>query len=272
MYSNNQPIPVSVIIPCYRCISTIGRALDSVINQTRLPAEVVLVDDASCDGTLDKLYALQSFHGDNFIKIIPLSRNYGPSEARNIGWDMANQPYIAFLDADDAWHPRKLEIQFEWMSEHPEVALTGHPCLKITNGVMPLILPVKWRSSHSSPWNLLLSNRFLTPSVMLHRDLPFRFDPEKRYSEDYLLWLKIVLSGHLAYVLDLPLAYLYKAHYGDGGLSENLWAMEKGELTNYKQLRDERMISNVAYCFLISSSLAKFLRRLILTVARRVSI
>lgn len=122
-------VPVSVVVPCYCCEGTIERAVDSVMKQTALPAEVLLVDDASPDQgrTLNKLRQLQGrFRDKTHIEVIALKNNGGPSVARNAGWEAATQPYIAFLDADDAWHPQKLEIQYEWMKEYSEVVLTGH--------------------------------------------------------------------------------------------------------------------------------------------------
>ncbi|MHB1099234.1 MAG: glycosyltransferase family 2 protein, partial [Burkholderiales bacterium] len=108
-------VPVSVIIPCYRCAETIARAVDSVLKQTLPPEEILLVEDCSGDdgNTLAVLHSLQQ--NNPFIRVIPLAKNGGPAAARNAGWDAAKQPYIAFLDADDAWHPKKLEIQYSWM-------------------------------------------------------------------------------------------------------------------------------------------------------------
>jgi teichuronic acid biosynthesis glycosyltransferase TuaG len=120
---------ISVIIPCYRCSETIERAVDSIAQQTLLPSEVFLIEDASNDNgkTLQFLYLLQKKFQDKFkIEVIPLATNSGPGTARNAGWDKATSRYIAFLDADDAWHPQKLEMQFNWMEAHPEVSLTGH--------------------------------------------------------------------------------------------------------------------------------------------------
>jgi len=115
--------PVSVVIPCYRCGATIKRAVDSVAAQTLRPAEVILIEDGSGDNTLEQLYRVQGEHPKDWIKIIALEKNSGPSFARNTGWDAATQPYIAFLDADDSWHPQKTEIQYQWMAAHPKVCV-----------------------------------------------------------------------------------------------------------------------------------------------------
>ncbi len=268
-------IPVSVIIPCYCSGKTIERAVDSVMAQTMLPAEVWLVDDASPDEgwTIRKLQELQERYRDKtIIEIIRLEKNGGPSVARNAGWEAARQSYIAFLDADDAWHPYKLEIQYGWMKEHSNAHLSGHRCLWLKGEIYPQLslqendqLNIK----HVTSFSLLFSNCISTPSVMLRRDLPFRFNPKKRYSEDYLLWLQIALSGYECYFIELPLAYLFKAPYGEGGLSGNLWSMEKDELDTFYRLYKDNYISFPLWIFLMLFSVSKFSRRSIITYLKR---
>lgn len=266
-------VSVTVIIPCFRCADTIGRAVASVAAQTARPVEVILVEDGSGDDTLDVLYALQAQYPKGWIKVVPMPENRGPGSARNAGWELATQPYIAFLDADDAWHPRKIEIQYGWMEVHPEVALTGHAC-RVVSGTQHndgddvfLDQPI---FSRVSAHKLLLSNRFSTPSAMLRRTLPQRFVEGKRHSEDYLLWCEIALDGNLCYRSEAELAYLYKAEYGEAGLSGNLWAMAKGELDTYQRLKKTGRIGWLAQHGLYCWSVAKFVRRLVLTSMRRV--
>lgn len=256
---------VSVVIPCYRCSDVIERAVTSVWEQTLRPAEVILVDDCSGDGTVDTLYALQKKFPPNWIKVIELEQNSGPGEARNAGWAAASHSYVAFLDADDSWHPQKIEIQYSWMIEHPDVVLTGHECVRhsgninraheITDSEPVRVYPV-------SKTQLLFRNRFPTCSVMLRRDIPHRFATGKYHSEDYLLWLEIVCAGHRAYKLDKPLAYIYKAEFGEGGLSAQIWSMQKGELDTYRRLRRSKFVSPLVYLLLQLWSWVRFLRRL----------
>lgn len=255
-------LPVSVIIPCYECTNTIERALVSVASQSYRPAELIIVDDASNDFTLQKLFELKKRYGEEWIKVIPLERNYGPAVARNVGWEAATKKYLAFLDADDAWHPRKIEIQYAWMTSHPEVVLTGHRCLIIGSKVADPRLPQNWSAFRVRPFHLLISNKFLTRSVMLLKELPYRFNKDKRYSEDYLLWLEIVLNGNIAWYLDLPMGYSYKAPFGEGGLSGSLLNIEKGELDTYRRLYRQGLLSGFLMPCLTIFSLAKHLRRL----------
>lgn len=257
---------VSVIIPCYNCAENIGRAVASVVVQTLQPKEVVLVDDCSIDGTLNELYRLQTTHSEGWIKVIALPQNAGPATARNMGWDAATQLYIAFLDSDDAWHPQKIEIQYRWMRAHPEVALTGHLCRYI-NGSSESNAGLKYETSQPQfklvpKARLLVSNQFPTLTVMLRRELSQRFLHGKRYCEDYLLWCEICAAGFLCYRSELPLAYIFKAIYGAGGLSGDLRKMEEGELDTYRCLHAKQCYGIGTFVFLVSLSYLKHIRRL----------
>jgi glycosyltransferase involved in cell wall biosynthesis len=100
-----QPFQISVIIPVYNRADVIGRAVDSALNQTLKPIEIIVVDDGSTD---DPEKVLNKY-GDE-VRLIKQS-NAGPSAARNHGISAAEGEYIAFLDSDDAWLPDKLERQ-----------------------------------------------------------------------------------------------------------------------------------------------------------------
>jgi glycosyltransferase involved in cell wall biosynthesis len=260
--------PVSVIVPCYRCHETIERAVASIAQQTLLPEEVLLIEDCSDDEekTLDSLYRLQLEYRDKVaLKIIALEANGGPSVARNTGWEAATASYIAFLDADDAWHPRKLEIQLAWMKAHPEAAMSGtQTTVRDTLGNLP---------KHSEPFGvkeatfgrMLFVNMLPTRSVIIRASVPNRFSPGKRYSEDYLLWLSILAEGHKAFLLELPLAYSFKPNFGVAGLSSHLWRMHCEVLDTYRRLQQAGHISGPLRIALDTYSLMKFFRRLALS-------
>jgi len=232
----DQYVPVSVVIPCYRYGETVTRALESVLGQTRPPAEILLVDDASDDGSLELLRELEKRHAPQ-IRVLSLETNCGPGLARNAGWGAATQPWLAFLDADDAWHLRKLEIQWNWLESHPNVALCGHASRLLADDVGS---PVEEHphSTSLSAKKMLVSNRLPTRSVMLRRDLPFRFG-SRRYSEDYLLWMEIIMAGYPAYRLESTLAFCFRPDFSPGGLSGSLWKHEKNELVVLRTLREE---------------------------------
>jgi glycosyltransferase involved in cell wall biosynthesis len=257
--------PVSAVIPCYRCAGTIGRAVGSVAAQTRLPAEVILVDDGSGDGTLEWLRALAASYAPGWIRVVALPENRGAADARNAGWAAATQPYLAFLDADDAWHPRKIEIQHGYMKEHPEVALCAHRHEILGSPQVPDRPVGDVSTERISKLSLLLSNNFLAPTMMmLKRDLPQRFLSGRRHVDDHLLWLQIVCAGHAFMRLSAKLAFTYKRAFGESGLSGQVWVMEKSELANYWILWRQGCIRLPTALALNAWSLAKFLRRLAL--------
>jgi len=260
--------PVSVVIPCYNCEHSIARAIDSIINQTLVPAELILVNDASTDNTLSVINDIAAIYPD-WIKVVNLETNGGASSARNTGWNLSNQTYIAFLDADDAWHMDKIKIQYGFMVENVEISLCGHDARIdykcITNDWELSVLEATCISNCA----LLLSNAFVTPSVMLKRDIDLRFEPEKRYMEDHALWLNIGFSGNKIVKLSQKLAAISKPMYGASGLSSHMWAMEKSELGNYLNLYQSRRINILTLAFLMLYSLAKYIRRLAIVWSRR---
>lgn len=266
--------PVSVIIPCYRCADTIARAVASVARQSLRPETVILIDDLSDDGTLDELYRLQQEYPAGWIVVLAKAGNDGPGAARNIGWEAAQTPYLAFLDADDSWHPHKIELQYRVMAGDPKLALSGHRGgHKATTDAcvdqFATLLPAAADAHPVSARRLLFFNEFITRSVMLRRDIVQRFEPKKRYCEDYLLWMHIVFAGHRASVLEHTLCYAYKADAGEGGLSQNVWSMEKGELDSYRRIFREQRIGWPTATAVYTFSFAKFVRRYLFSRLRR---
>ena len=102
---NNGNIPVSVVVPAYNRAQLLDAALQSVRDQTVAPEEVIVVDDGS-EG--DEVSTVARRHGVRLLR----QDNGGVSAARNVGLAAARCPWVAFLDADDLWLPRKLELQY----------------------------------------------------------------------------------------------------------------------------------------------------------------
>jgi len=257
-------LSISVIIPCFRCAKTINRAIDSVLQQTNKPAEVILVDDASGNETACVLRQIEQQYPD-WITVITLPKNSGAASARNAGWAVATQPYIAFLDADDSWHPEKLHIQHEYMRNNPDVVLCGHHCVWLRTSDKPPALLADYRVTRISGNSLLYKNAFSTPTVMLRCDVPFRFQEGIRYLEDLLLWQQLAMAGLPIVRIEKVLAYVHKPFYGVGGLSAQLWKMEKGELRNIKILYCADSINFAQYISASIFSLIKFFKRIFVT-------
>lgn len=260
--------PVSVIIPAYCCEKTIQRAISSIWAQTLLPKEIIVVDDCSHDQTRETIQNISAEFPFGWIKAIFLESNVGPATARNIGWDLATSKYIAFLDADDSWHPQKIELQYLWMEAHAHVALLAHKYEVLSESDGPRDSVEfeldELRCKSVGPWSLLCANKFSTPTVMVRNEIPYRFEGGKRYAEDYLLWLQICLGGGGCWIINLPLAFLHKAPFGDSGLSSHLAKMQMGEFRVYLTLHKTGFLGFFPLVFFILYSAMKFVRRLVL--------
>lgn len=105
---------ISIIIPSYNRENTIVRSIMSILNQTINDLEVIVVDDASKDNTVEIINGIR----DERIKLIVLDENVGACEARNIGIRSAKGEYIAFQDSDDEWYSEKLEEQIRYIEDN----------------------------------------------------------------------------------------------------------------------------------------------------------
>jgi glycosyltransferase involved in cell wall biosynthesis len=258
-------VPISVVIPCYQHVRVLGRAIASVINQTVLPLEIIVVVDGPSD-EIKYFLNSQSLEVQNFLETIYLTKNVGAGEARNIGWDRAKGDFIAFLDADDAWHPNKLEIQYEFMQANPDILITGHRH-RIENhdpNWSSYALQLPEVKKVFSLLRLLIVNPIITPSVMISKKCRQRFCSNFRFMEDYQLWLAIVANGGNLVRLNSELACIFKPAFGSSGLSSHLWQMEKGELRTYCSIAKENVLVALLLPGLLIYSLIKFLRRLVI--------
>lgn len=220
---------MSVVIPVHNGATTIARAIDSAVRQSRPPLEIVVVDDASNDSTgevVERIAATSTIP----VRLLSMATNDGPATARNLGWDQARGDLVAFLDADDVWHPQKLEIQVPIMDESPVVVMSAHDHSFVRPADWPTIEPAHVVRRDLSFRNFLARNRCSTPSVIIRRSIPERFDPRLRRVEDYHLWLTIArVHGRVRYA-DVRLVSCTNPAYGGVGLSGNLSAMFRAEV------------------------------------------
>ncbi len=221
----------SVIIPMYNASDTIVRTLDSCIAQTHLPKEIIIVDDCSSDDSYDLVQKWkENYRGKIEIILKRLEVNSGPSKARNRGWNLASAEYILFLDADDKFVSKKLEVLASVLGNHKEVVLLGHG---YTLEDIPAIKEGK--IDKVSTRELLLKNLTTTPSVAVKREIEERFDEAMRYTEDHDLWLRITQKYDETYFSDEILTIIGRPVRSTGGQSANLWAMRKGEIRMYEK-------------------------------------
>jgi glycosyltransferase involved in cell wall biosynthesis len=189
-----------VIIPAFNAGRYVGAAVTSVLTQDYPNKEVIVVDDGSTDDTLT---ILQAFGPS--IEVIVQS-NMGAASARNAGLKAARGVYIAFLDADDRWFPRKLSSQVGYLEANPRVGMVynrwmvwdedGHE--PATGASQESILNEEGRIvTGDSGWlyhRLLFDSIVHTSSVVIRKavvDDVGLFDESLRNGQDYDYWLRV---------------------------------------------------------------------------------
>lgn len=266
----NEVVPVSVVVPCYRCAQTIERAVASVAAQTVRPMELILVDDGGLDETRFALEQLRDRYAPGWIRLIVLDQNSGTASARNAGWDDARGEYVALLDADDSWHPRKIELQYKFMAFGGDIAVSGHGYRQLGAGSeVEAIVTQDTRFKRLAVLPVLMKNPLITPSLMIRRDIALRFLSGRRHMEDHLFLMQVATSGLGIAKSSLPLAFIYKNIFGHSGLSADLWAMQRSELENYAILYREGRMIYAGLIFLQFYSCLKFSRRLAIVGTRK---
>jgi glycosyltransferase involved in cell wall biosynthesis len=197
---------VSAVIPVYNGEAGIEAAVASVWAQTQPPAELVVVDDGSTDGTPELLRRLG--RSEPRIRVVT-QPNGGEAAARNAGVRAARHPLIAFLDHDDVWRPDKLERQLAFLREHPELALAFTAYDRVEGRARSTIRVRDWDSDPGAAASALALSCVVTPStVMVRRDALTAgglFDESLRLSPDWMMWLRMVNAGMRLGYLDEPL-------------------------------------------------------------------
>ena len=191
---------VSVVMPAYNAEEHIAGSLESILAQTHPNVEIIVVDDGSTDDT--ESVVRKTAPSAKYVRI----KNSGPAAARNEGNRHARGKYLAFLDADDLWHPRKLELQVEYLERHPDIGAVFCMWCETFKGESdidwkgkqhfeePLGLSiVPERSGWLYP-DLLLDTIIHTSSVILHKSLFEQlggFNESLTIGEDYDLWIRL---------------------------------------------------------------------------------
>ena len=196
---------VSIIVPVYNAAKYIENTINMVSNQTYKDWELILVDDASTDGSCQVIESIIKNQGKR-IRLIRKARNEGAAAARNSGIDASSGRYIAFLDADDVWMPEKLEKQVAFM-EQTGAAFSFHSyefgdeAANPTGRVVRAPGELKFRQALSRTVIFTTTVMFDTQKI----DMEIIHMPQVP-SEDTATWWRILKSGYVAYGLDENLA------------------------------------------------------------------
>lgn len=201
---------ISVIIPLYNRREEIGRAVTSALRQSRAPEEVVIVDDASRDGSAEAVAAL----GDKRIRLLRHDQNRGAAAARNTGIAAAKSDWIALLDSDDEWGPDKLARQLKALHAAPDAPAAG-----ITGYIIRDYRTSEERAFEPRPEDATLDALVwgcplgVGSTLLAHRSIFAEigvFDPDLPRLEDWE-WLMRYLPTHRLAVLPAPLTIVHKA-------------------------------------------------------------
>ena len=194
---------VSIITPSYNSSKFIKDCVASVFSQTYKNWEMIIVDDCSKDNSKEIILELST--KDKRIKSIFLKKNVGAAEARNTAIRQSKGKYVAFLDSDDIWNPKKLEKQLSFMNEN-EIAFsyTAYQFMSENGKDFSNIISASEKMTYHS----YLKNTIIgCLTVIIDREKSGEFEmPNIRSSHDMALWLLIMKRGFSAYGLDENLA------------------------------------------------------------------
>jgi len=232
---------ISIVIPVYNAAPYLRETIQSVKAQTYPDWELILVDDASTD---DSMEILQSYKAEN-IKVLSMLKNKGPAAARNEGIRRAQGRYLTFLDADDIWDKDKLQKQLNFIKEKQcAFSFTGYEFAdetakrngKIVSVPEKITYPEALKNTTISTITVMFDRRKLPTELLLM--------PENCQREDTATWWKILKKGYAAYGLNEPLS-VYRRHAGSH--SSNKWKAVKGTWRMYREQEKFSVLKSAYY-------------------------
>lgn len=227
---------ISVVIPTYNRRDSLARALDSVINQSRVAEEIIVIDDGSNDATASMVQT-------NYPAVTLLKQeNQGVSAARNSGIKHAKGEWLALLDSDDCWHARKLEKQLDALDKQPEYRVAHTEEIWIRNGVR-----VNQMKKHQKYGGYIFRRCLplcaISPSSsIIHRSVFSEvglFDESLPVCEDYDMWLRISARYPVLFI-DEALITKYGGHADQ--LSRRFWGMDRFRIRALEKILDENIL------------------------------
>lgn len=188
---------ISVVIPSYNRKNKLLACIESVLSQSYGNIEVIVVDDASTDGT----EVLFRDIGDPRVKCLRYEENHGACYARNYGGERSKGELIAFQDSDDTWHTDKLEKQYRRLMETgADMCYCGMN--RVAANGSRFYYPVHTPRSVCAPKDFLAENRASTQTMLMHRRVwaELRFDESMRRYQDWDFAIRAAARFDLAYL------------------------------------------------------------------------
>lgn len=246
---------VSIITPCYNAVRYLSQTIESVIYQTFLDWEMLIVDDCSSDNSRKIIESYAS--KDARIKYFRTDRPSGsPSLPRNIGIENAKGKHIAFLDADDLWLPDKLERQVKFMERNKyDLTYSFYEKMDWQGNRNKRIIETRDVTTYNK---LLKSNSIPCLTSMIRKDVIGKTRFKQIPQEDFCFWLDILKKGVTAYNMKEVTALYREAK---NSRSANKLDMFKGY---WNVIRNHQNISFIPACFdmitYTALGLAKYLK------------
>ncbi len=252
---------VTVIVPVLNGERTLQRALSSVLYQSLPVTKVIIINDNSTDGSKAIIDDFQLRFIEKNIEFVSVSNSacLGPGLARNLGIQRTYTRYIAFLDADDAWHKDKILLQYDFMERNLEYLMTCHSSLRPHETITKRDHDLYFKK-------LLFRNVVATRTVMLRTEPKLYFN--SGLSEDFELWLTILASGHRGRFLSSPVAHHFKPEFSKNGISGKLFVHEAWELGQLVKFLEGNPLNSLVIIMAVLFSLIKFFRRLAIRFVR----
>ncbi len=228
---------VSVIIPTFNRGYCLEESIRSVLEQSFIDFELVVVDDGSTDNTSELVRRFPA------VKLIRLEeKNRGVSFARNRGVVEAQGDWVGFLDSDDLWEQGKLATQVKWIERHPDLQMVYTDEIWIRNGVR--VNPMnKHRKYSGDIFRYCLPLCIVSPSSVLLRAKVLSevggFDESMPVCEDYDLWLRIAKRYPFHFIEE---KLIVKRGGHEDQLSRKYWGMDRWRVYALEKLLKENRL------------------------------
>lgn len=203
---------ISIIFPAFNSSAFIKDAIESVLHQTFMDFELIIINDGSTDNT----EAIVESFSDNRIVYSKNETNKGLIFTLNKGIKMARGTYIARMDADDICFPDRLAIQKEWLDSHPKTAVVATliEFIDENNNITGYWKLDKQTTTSAAIRKVMpYENCLAHPSIMARKNIleAYLYNSEQQHIEDYDLWLRLIADGHI--IEKIPQVLLqYRVH------------------------------------------------------------
>lgn len=204
---------VSVIMAVWNREKHLRSAIESMLNQSFPDFELIIVDDASKDSSLE----ISRSYSDRRIRILQNSENLGPTFSRNRAVRTVKSEFIAILDSDDVAKKDRLKVQFNYLEAHPEIACVGSNFDRIDESGYCFSISTIPSSERWLRWQMLYHNVLAHSSVMFRKSIVGEqaYNENFRYAaEDYELWSRLLRTGKRIHLLPENLVQL-RDHSGN---------------------------------------------------------